>query len=834
MYSAIKYVQTQTLLHEYLHIFPTRPLLLSFHSMKFMGTLILFMLFSALFAPATSTNRTLSESLSLSSENPEDVLTSPNGVFSAGFYSVGDNAYCFAIWFASRPSRSQDRTVVWMANRDQPVNGRKSKLSLLRTGNLILSDAGKFTVWETNTISISSLELVLYDTGNLVLRTLGGENLWESFHFPTDTLLPQQLLTRNTKLVSARSHTNYSSGFYKLLFDIDNVLCLIYDGAEVSSSYWPAPWFSSSQTGRFPFNSSRIAFLDSFGNFSSSDKFTFSSADYGQLLHRRLTLDYDGNLRLYSLESLDEEGEMWVVSWQAFQIPCTIHGVCGANSICSYVLGIGRNCSCLPGYKMINHTDWSQGCEPELDLSYGKSDGFLPLSHLDFYGYDYNNNPDNYTLDKCKKLCLESAECKAFQYTFDTTLGFSKCYAKIQLMNGYRTPYFEGTFYLRVLENILPWNANLAKEIGLNCSSEGPLLLGRVYLKSRVYGTGKFMLWFVCGLGGLEIVGIFLVWCLFIRTPNSSSADKRYLLAITGFRKFTYLELKKATKGFTEEIGRGAGGIVYKGVLADNRVAAIKQLYETNQGEDVFLAEVSIIGRLNHMNLIEMWGYCAEGKHRLLVSEYMEHGSLADNLSSNSLDWKKRFEIALGTAKGLSYLHEECLEWVLHCDVKPENIFLDPNYQPKVADFGLSKLQSRGGNDNSSFSRMRGTRGYMAPEWVFHLPITSKVDVYSYGIVVLEMVTGKDATKGVHVIDSGGEPQQKRLLSWVREKKKRTASTKSWLAEIIDPRLKGKYDIGKMETLIGVALQCAEEKKDARPSMRQVVEMLLAQENDHQ
>ncbi|KAG6624574.1 putative receptor protein kinase ZmPK1 [Carya illinoinensis] len=797
-----------------------------------MGTLILFILFSALFAPATSTNRTLSGGLSLSSENPEDVLTSPNGVFSAGFYPVGDNAYCFAIWFASLTSRSQDRTVVWMANRDQPVNGRKSKLFLLRTGNLILTDAGEFTVWQTNTNSLSSSELHLYDTGNLVLRTLGGTNLWESFHFPTDTLLPQQLLIRNTKLVSSISQTNHSSGFYKLLFDNHNVLCLLYDGAEVSSMYWPLPWLKRGQDdGRFVYNSSRIAVLDSFGYFSSSDKFTFSSADYGQLLHRRLTVDYDGNLRLYSW---DEEGEMWVVSWQAFQVPCMIHGVCGANGICSHVPGIGRNCSCLPGYKVINHTDWSQGCEPEFDLSFGKNKfDFLQLSHLDFYGYDYSTYP-NRTLDQCKNLCLELAECKAFQYTFRSDDGYSTCYPKILLRNGH-LPSFGGSFYLRVLKNNHLSNANLAEEVGLNCSSKGALLLERAYTKSRVNGIVKFMLWFVCGLGGLEIVGIFFVWFLLLRTPKNSTADKQgYLLAITGFRKFTYSELKKATKGFTEEIGRGAGGVVYKGVLADNRVAAIKQLYEANQGEDVFLAEVSIIGRLNHMNLIEMWGYCAEGKHRLLVSEYMEHGSLADNLSSNALDWKKMFEIAFGTAKGLSYLHEECLEWVLHCDVKPENIFLDSNYQPKVADFGLSKLQSRVETDNSSFSRMRGTRGYMAPEWVFNLPITSKVDVYSYGIVVLEMMTGKDAAKGVHDIDSGEQPQHKRLVSWVREKKNRAASIESWFDEIIDPRLKGKYDIGKMETLIGVALQCAEEEKDARPSMRQVVEMLLAPENDLQ
>ena len=203
----------------------------------------------------------------------------------------------------------------------------------------------------------------------------------------------------------------------------------------------------------------------------------------------------------------------------------------------------------------------------------------------------------------------------------------------------------------------------------------------------------KFMLWFTCGVGGLEVICIFGVWCLLIKTRKSSVVDNQgYAFAATRFRKFTYAELKKATKGFTKEIGIGAWGVVYKGVLFDNRVVAVKHLNEANQGEDEFLAKVSIIGRLNHMNLIDMWGYCIKGKHRLLVYEYMEHDSLAKNLSSNVLDWRKMFEIALGTTKGLAYLHKECLEWVLHCDMKPQNMLLDSNYHPKVADFGLSKL----------------------------------------------------------------------------------------------------------------------------------------------
>ncbi|KAL0017467.1 hypothetical protein SO802_004536 [Lithocarpus litseifolius] len=718
-----------------------------------MGSPVFFLLLSFAFSFPLSSSAliAISQGTSISVEKP-DILISPNGDFSAGFYSVGDNAYCFAIWF------SNSRTVVWMANRDQPVNGIHSKLSLLKNGNLVLTDANKLNVWTTNTFSLSFVQLSLHNTGNLVLCNVDGVILWQSFDFPTDTLLPQQLLTRNTKLVSSRSQSNYST------------------------------------------------------------------ADYGAVLHRRLTLDYDGNIRLYSWE---EEGQSWVVSWQAIQKPCEIPGACGANSLCSYVIGSGRTCSCPPGYKMNNRSDWADGCELEVDLSCKANEsGFLQLSQVDFYSFYGNDfgNFFNYTFDQCRDLCLAACDCKAFEYNFNVYYGYSKCFPKTRLLNGYRSPDLNGDVYLKLPKSKILSLPNPLEEFNLNCPGDGTIQSG----KNR---TQKFMLWFACGVGGLEIISFFLVWRLFIKTEKSLGVDKQaYDRAAIGFRKFTYTELKKATKGFSEEIGRGAGGIVYKGVLSDNRVAAIKFLKEASQGEGEFLAEVTIIGRINHMNLIEMWGYCAEGNHRLLVYEYLEHGSLADNLSANVLDWEKRFKIVVGTAKGLAYLHEDCLDWILHCDVKPQNILLDSTYQPKVADFGLSKLQYRGVLKNSSFSNIRGTRGYMAPEWVFNLPITSKVDVYSYGIVVLEMVTGKGPSRSVHAIDDGGEAEHKRLVTWVREKMKKVAANTSLLEEIIDPMLVGKYDIFEMEALVQVALQCVEADKDERPTMSQVVEMLLRQE----
>ncbi|XP_061343795.1 putative receptor protein kinase ZmPK1 [Gastrolobium bilobum] len=726
-----------------------------------------------------------------------------------------------------------------MANRDQPVNGKRSTLSLLKTGNLLLEDAGEFVVWSTQTSSPSSVELVLSNTGNLVLRETGTSRsvtLWQSFDFPTDTLLPQQQLTRFTKLISSRSDSNHSSGFYNMFFDNDNVISLLYNGPEISSIYWPAPWLVSWEAGRSTYNASRIAVLDSFGNFSSSDNLGFTTSDYGSVLQRRLTLDYDGNVRVYSRKNGTEE---WYVSWQAISNPCTIHGICGANSTCAYdPAGSGRKCSCLPGYKPTNGSDWSQGCEPIYNSPCNKSDTgsyFLRVPNSDFYGYDSGFFP-NYTFHECLKLCLQSCNCLGIQYKFNTSGGHFNCYPKTMLLNGYRSPDFLGDIYLKVPAGFLQFTlpeALFEESNNTLCDSSGTILLDRTYRTSYEDGKLRLLLWFASASGVLEMMCILLVCCFLVRTGGQSDAYAQgYLPVGTGFRKYGYSELKKASRGFSEEIGRGAAGIVYKGELSDLRVVAIKRLREAYQGEDEFLDEISIIGRLNHMNLIKMWGYCAEGKHRLLVYEYVEKGSLAENLVSSALDFNRRFSIALGMARGLAYLHEECLEWILHCDVKPQNILLDSSYKPKVADFGLSKLLNRNDPDNSNFSRIRGTRGYMAPEWVFNLSITSKVDVYSYGIVVLEMLTGKSPTMGVQGVDGTEAKQHWRLVIWVREKRANASSKASWLKQIVHPFIGWKFNSDRLEILVEVALQCVEEDKDARPTMRQVVEMLQRHEND--
>ncbi|KAI3788524.1 hypothetical protein L2E82_01293 [Cichorium intybus] len=680
---------------------------------------------------------TLTKGSSLSVDNEDDILVSPNGLFTAGFYQVGENAYGFAVWFSEKAT-FRSRTVVWMANRDAPVNGKHSMMSVLEDGNLVLRDAGHEVIWSTQTKStFSSVQLRLHSTGNLVLHG-GGKSLWQSFDYPTDTLLPNQLFTKKAQLVSSRSSTNYSSGFYKLFFDNDSILRLLYESTETTTVFWPDPGLTTWEAGRFQYIDSRRAMLDSDGHFNSSDGLSVRSADFGMRRQRILKIDIDGNLRIYSL--VEHQRRMrWEVQWQAISKPCQLHGICGPNSLCGYSPDLGSACVCLHGYKRVNSEDWSYGCEPEFQPCTQDDCDFMELRLVEFYGYDVRLLT-NTTLDACKKECLHDNSCRGFQPGWKDNS--YHCFIKTSLHNGYQmgVDYF---MYIKLPKSLVSsFNQKTIVHSSFSCPQPVLTPIIRTYKTHHDNKSLEIMFMFGCMIGFMEIICVVIVW--YCSSKHSTISEQVYFPAATEFRKFTYKELKKASRNFSEEIGRGGASMVYKGRLADNRIAAIKKLTNTNhQGEAEFQAEISTIGRLNHMNLIETWGYCAEGKHRLVVYEYMESGSLAENLDVGKLDWATRFNIAKGIAKGLAYLHEECLEWVLHCDVKPHNILLDANYNPKLADFGLSRLLDRSGINQWNFSMMRGTRGYMAPEWVSNLPITSKVDVFSYGVVILEMITGR-------------------------------------------------------------------------------------------
>ncbi|VVA25358.1 PREDICTED: putative receptor kinase ZmPK1 [Prunus dulcis] len=786
---------------------------------------LLLLLFAATVDWSEAGLSSLRQGSSLKVEEEIDFLVSLNRTFSSGFYKVGTNASCYSIWFTN----SVNKTVVWMANRDKPVSGRGSKLTLHRNGNLVLTDGVGSIVWSTNTFSDASVEARLLETGNLVLINQAKEVLWQSFDSPTDTLLPSQKLVRNTTLVSMRSQGTYLSGFYNFKFGDSNVLYLVYNGPQFSSAYWPKTDGTVFDIGRTPYNSSRLAILDEAGQFISSDNLMFNASDYGIGPKRRLTMDYDGILRLYSL---DESTGLWEMSWVPDGVDaCLVHGLCGAYGICTYKPQ--PTCSCPYGFSLNDPSDRSKGCSASFDLSNDatKSD-FLLLPNTDYYGYDLDTYALGISFSACRNECLTDSRCKGFGYALD---GKGQCFPKSFLLNGFHMPNTLQIMHVKIPKGFLSKDEVIKKleTYDLNCSA-AQVSLKTSNLEVEKSNKNRYMDYLVGFLSSFAIIETICIgltwWYAFRKHAHEEFVNMGYIALAMGFKRFTYAELKRATDGFKQEVGKGGFGTVYKGVLDDERVVAVKRLDGILQGDAEFWAEVSVIGNINHRNLVKLWGFCADNEHKLLVYEYLENGSLDKILftSDGELGLEQRYNIALGTAKGLSYLHEECLEWVLHCDVKPQNILLDDHLEPKVSDFGMSKLfkdiQGIRDINGMGFSKARGTRGYMAPEWMMNLKIDAKADVYSYGIVLLELLSGKSASILISALAKEYN-ECNQLAQCVTEKIR-----KEGLEEVLDPRLLGELDKKKLERLMKVALLCVQDDRSARPAMSKVVELLL--END--
>ncbi|CAA6658035.1 unnamed protein product [Spirodela intermedia] len=283
---------------------------------------------------------------------------------------------------------------------------------------------------------------------------------------------------------------------------------------------------------------------------------------------------------------------------------------------------------------------------------------------------------------------------------------------------------------------------------------------------------------------------------------------------------FSYAELRDATGDFNAEnkLGEGGFGPVYKGKLPDGRTVAVKQLSVTShQGKRQFLAEISIISAVQHRNLVKLLGCCFEKEKRLLVYEYLENNSLDRALFAGGglqLDWAVRYEICVGMARGLAYLHEESRLRIVHRDVKPSNVLLDGHLNPKISDFGLAKLYDE--KMTHITTRIAGTIGYLAPEYAMTGHLTEKVDVFAFGVVVLEILSGRPNA----VLDEHGNRVY--LLEWVWNLRESESES---VLDMMDPSLSW-YNEEEAARLVAVALLCTQAPPVLRPAMSRVVAML--------
>lgn len=284
---------------------------------------------------------------------------------------------------------------------------------------------------------------------------------------------------------------------------------------------------------------------------------------------------------------------------------------------------------------------------------------------------------------------------------------------------------------------------------------------------------------------------------------------------------FTYQELVEATNGFSAEnlLGKGGFGSVYKGLLADGREVAVKQLnIDGGQGEREFKAEVEIISRIHHKHLVALVGYCISDIRRLLVYEYVPNNTLYYHLHRKGepvMDWERRFKIAAGAAHGIAYLHEDCHPYIIHRDIKSSNILLDNNFEARVSDFGLAKFKFEA--DTHVSTRVMGTFGYMAPEYATSGKLTEKSDVYSFGVVLLELITGRmpvDASQP-------GEPGEG-LVDWARPWLCHALETEEFEG-LVDPKLGENYVKLEVFRMIQAAAACVRHSSAKRPQMGQIV-----------
>ncbi|KAK9156046.1 hypothetical protein Sjap_003526 [Stephania japonica] len=742
-------------------------------------------------------------------------LVSKEGKFELGFFTPGNSKnYYIGIWFKEAFAVQKKKTVVWVANRNKAItinDSSSSEFKLIENGQLvILIMRNEIPIWSTDstpsrTMNGSSVKAVLRDDGNLViLSSSNGDVLWESFDHPTHVHLPGARLGYNgltkkaMKVTSWRNSEDPSDGIYSIELGPDKSFSLIWNGSQTfyNSGVWNGRFFSN-----IPEMQVGYGFMSSFGiTYYENGSYDFIYLLSNKTLPFGNFLDTSGQSKasMWSSETRD-----WTVIWTKPLLHCQVYGVCGAFGVCSEN-NIGPSvCQCLSGYEQRYPKDWdlldySGGCARRTSLQCGNEDSFSKMPNMRLTKISPSANAlaaDN--AKKCELACLQNCSCSA--YSYDTSSSSSS--NSIQCLLWYGD-----------LLNIEQLAGDEGNDLYIRLApSQG-------HLGSKTKASPRWTIVGVVLFGTAILLGItfFFLYKWRRRRLNKTTKQEEAYAFLTAFR---YKDLKLATKNFTDKLGSGGFGSVYKGILPDSTAIAVKRLEGVSQDHKQFRSEVSTIGLIQHVNLVRLRGFCSEGRKKMLVYDLMPNGSLEKylNLQNDSriLNWQQRYQIATGVARGLAYLHEKCRDCIIHCDIKPENVLLDADFSPRIADFGLAKLLGR------EFSRvmtsMRGTIGYLAPEWTSGVAITAKADVYSYGMMLFEIISGRRNLK---------QSKDGKMCFFPTWASRKVISEGQPVLTILDNNLEGNVDIEELNKAFRVACWCVQDEEYQRPSMGQVVQIL--------
>nr|VUE13619.1 At421380-like [Capsella orientalis]VUE13623.1 At421380-like [Capsella orientalis] len=788
-------------------------------------TFFFFLFFLILFPTFSIPSNTLltSESLTISSKK---TIVSPGDVFELGFFKPGSSSrWYLGIWYKT----ISKRTYVWVANRDHPLS---SSIGTLRISdnNLVVLDQSETPVWSTNLTGgsvISPVVAELLDNGNFVLRDSNNNNpdgyLWQSFDFPTDTLLPEMKLGWDLKTGSNRLIRSWkrpddpASGDFTFKVETRGFPEIFLWNKE-SPVYRSGPWNGIRFSGvpeMQPFDYMVFNFT------TSSEEVTYSFKVTKSDVYSRVSLSSSGVLQRFTWI---ETAQTWNLFWYAPKDQCDEYKECGAYGYCDS--NTSPVCNCIKGFKPRNPQVWglrdgSDGCVRKTLLTCGGGDGFARLEKMKLPDTTAASVDRGIGVKECEQKCLKDCNCTAFANT-DIRGGGSGCVIWTGELLDVRN-YAKGgqDLYVRLAATDLDDKRNRnAKLIGSSIGVSVLLLLSFI---------------------------IFYFWkrkqnrSIAIETPRDQVRSRDFLMndVVLSSRRhisrennrddlelplMKFEEVAMATNNFSNnnKLGQGGFGIVYKGRLLDGQEIAVKRLSETSsQGIDEFKNEVKLIARLQHINLVRLLACSVDVDEKMLIYEYLENLSLDSHLfdkrQSSKLNWQMRFDIINGIARGLLYLHQDSRFRIIHRDLKASNVLLDKYMTPKISDFGMARIFGR--DDTESITRkVVGTYGYMSPEYAMEGIFSVKSDVFSFGVLLLEIISGQ-RNKGFYNSD-----RDVNLLGCVWRNWKEGKGL-----EIIDPIIKNSSSTVRQHEIlkcIQIGLLCVQERAEDRPTMSLVVLML--------